>query len=87
MTRQMKRHIDESQIPQNPISKKESYGAGMACFKDIYDQLPELLTPNMTEALSPSIAFYSVLHLANDYSLRLISQEDLDDFKIRQIIL
>lgn len=72
-------------LPQHPIKQGEHYVTGMASFKEIYDHLPEVLSQNMAEALSPSIAFYSVLHLANDFNFRLIPQTDLEDFKIRQL--
>ncbi|XP_055849945.1 condensin complex subunit 2 [Episyrphus balteatus] len=73
-------------MPELTIPKDEEYAPGMASFQDIYTHLPDVLTPNMAEALSPSVAFYSILHLANDLNLRLIPQADLNDFKIRQVL-
>lgn len=73
-------------MPELAIPKDEEYAPGIASFQEIYTHLPEVLTTNMAEALSPSVAFYSILHLANDLNLRLIPQDDLNDFKIRQIL-
>lgn len=85
LTKQLKRPINNSEIPEHPIPKEEQYQDGVASFHEIYQHLPELLTPSMTEALSTSIAFYSVLHLANEHNLRLVPQQDLQDFKIRKL--
>lgn len=85
VTKQLKRPVNDKEIPKHPIPKQEEYEDGVASFHEVYEHLPELLTQNMTEALSTSIAFYSVLHLANEHSLRLIPQEDLKDFKIRKV--
>ena len=85
LTKQLKRPFNDAEMPQHPIPKEEQYQDGVASFHEIYDHLPELLTPSMTEALSTSIAFYSVLHLANEHNLRLIPQQDLKDFKIRKL--
>lgn len=86
VTKQLKRPIvEEDTLVQHPIPKDEVYQDGIASFNEVYVHLPDLLTNNMTEALSTSIAFYSVLHLANEHNLRLIPQKDLKDFKIRKV--
>ncbi|KAM7354244.1 non-SMC condensin I complex subunit H [Cochliomyia hominivorax] len=86
LTKQLKRPIAiPEELPKHPIPKQEEYQDGVASFHEVYEHLPELLTQSMTEALSTSIAFYSVLHLANEHNLRLIPQEDLKDFKIRKV--
>ncbi|XP_011190547.1 condensin complex subunit 2 isoform X1 [Zeugodacus cucurbitae] len=86
INKQIKEATPSADIPQHPIIREEHFVDGMASFKDVYEHLPEILSQNMVESLSPSIAFYSVLHLANDYNLRLIPQQDLEDFKIRQLM-
>ncbi|KAI9586697.1 condensin complex subunit 2 [Glossina fuscipes] len=86
LNKQLKRTINEEDIPHHPMLKNECYEDGLASFNEIYANLPQLLTKNMSEALSTSIAFYSVLHLANEYDLRLIPQDDLTDFKIRKVV-
>ncbi|XP_039951582.1 condensin complex subunit 2 [Bactrocera tryoni] len=86
INKQIKEPTPPEQIPQHPIIQEEHFAAGMASFKDVYEHLPDVLSQNMVEALSPSIAFYSVLHLANDFNLRLIPQQNLEDFKIRQLM-
>lgn len=85
LTKQLKQHIMDDDIPKHPIPKKEKYEDGMASFHEIYEHLPQILPKPMAESLSTSIAFYSVLHLANEYDLRLIPEEDLKDFKIRKV--
>ncbi|KAI8120993.1 Condensin complex subunit 2 [Lucilia cuprina] len=85
LTKQLKQPIVEQELPQHPIPKQEEYQDGVASFHEVYEHLPELLSQNMTAALSTSIAFYSVLHLANEHNLRLIPQQDLKDFKIRKV--
>ncbi|XP_055903543.1 condensin complex subunit 2 [Eupeodes corollae] len=85
MRNQMSKEF-QGTIPELAIPKDEEYAPGMASFQEIYTHLPEVLTTNMAEALSPSVAFYSILHLANDLNLRLIPQADLNDFKIRQVL-
>ncbi|XP_017117103.1 condensin complex subunit 2 [Drosophila elegans] len=78
--------VDEETIPVHPTKKDEHYAKGVASFHEVYRKLPNLLTTKMSDSLSPSVAFYAVLHLANDQKLRLIQQEDLEDFHIRQIV-
>lgn len=66
----------------------EQYKEGAASFSHIYHTLPNLLTKTMTENLTPSVAFYSILHLANEHRLRLYKSAKTDDaniFLIRQI--
>ncbi|XP_053686298.1 condensin complex subunit 2 [Sabethes cyaneus] len=57
-------------------------GDGKAKFSDIYRELPHILSKSMSENISKSLAFYSVLHLTNERSLQLMRQEDLEDFQI-----
>lgn len=51
-------------------------------FKKVLANVPKLLTKQMQEAVSPAIAFLSVLHLASEQKLRLVSVEDNRDFLI-----
>ncbi|XP_037710704.1 condensin complex subunit 2-like [Drosophila subpulchrella] len=78
--------VPEESIPSHPRKQNEQYAKGVASFQEVYEKLPNHLTPKMADSLSPAVAFYSVLHLANDSKLRLIPQEDLKDFKIRKIL-
>lgn len=55
---------------------------GNARFSQIYRELPNILSKTMSENISKSLAFYSVLHLSNERSLRLVRQDDLEDFQI-----
>lgn len=55
---------------------------GKARFSEIYRDLPHILSKTMSENISKSLAFYSVLHLSNERSLRLVRQDDLEDFQI-----
>lgn len=69
---------------------EEKYKEGAASFGIIYNSLPHLLTKTMAENLSPSVAFYSILHLANEHRLRLYKstkddKNDMNIFLIRQL--
>lgn len=59
-----------------------SSSEGKATFSAVYRELPHILSKSMSENISKSLAFYSVLHLTNERSLRLVRQDDLEDFKI-----
>ncbi|XP_075149522.1 non-SMC condensin I complex subunit H isoform X2 [Haematobia irritans] len=85
LQKQFRHPVREEDIPKHPIPKQEEYKEGLGSFHDIYEHLPEILPKAMAESLSTSIAFYSVLHLANEFDLRLIPEEDLKDFKIRKV--
>lgn len=71
------------------VRTDEKYKDGVASFGIIYNSLPHLLTKTMAENLSPSIAFYSILHLANEHRLRLYKSskdnKDMNIFLIRQL--
>lgn len=70
------------------IRNGEQYKEGAASFGIIYNSLPHLLTKTMAENLSPSVAFYSILHLANEHRLRLYKStkdNDMNIFLIRQL--
>lgn len=73
----------------HPITQTdETYKTGAASFGVIYNSLPHLLTKTMAENLSPSVAFYSILHLANEHRLRLYKstkENDMNVFLIRQL--
>ncbi|XP_022231386.2 LOW QUALITY PROTEIN: condensin complex subunit 2 [Drosophila obscura] len=84
--KQLLNAVDEAAIPVHPVPKDEQYSKGVASFQEIYRTLPDLLTAKMADSLSPSVALYAVLHLANDMKLRLIPQENLEDFQIRQVL-
>lgn len=67
---------------------EETYKEGAASFGILYNSLPHLLTKTMAENLSPSVAFYSILHLANEHRLRLYKttkENDMNVFLIRQL--
>lgn len=67
---------------------EETYKDGAASFGILYNSLPHLLTKTMAENLSPSVAFYSILHLANEHRLRLYKttkENDMNVFLIRQL--
>ncbi|XP_016961703.1 condensin complex subunit 2-like [Drosophila biarmipes] len=84
--KQLLNDVPEDVVPSHPRKKDEQYAKGVASFQKVYEELPNHLTPKMADSLSPAVAFYSVLHLANDSKMRLIPQEDLKDFKIRKIL-
>lgn len=55
-------------------------------FGDIYLDLPDKLNKNDAKELSFPIAFVSLLHLANEKQLTLLSNDDYSDILIRQKI-
>lgn len=67
---------------QSKNSPNEQYNNGAASFGVIYNTLPHMLTKTMSENLSPSVAFYSVLHLANEHRLRLYNTTKSDESNI-----
>ncbi|XP_002133140.1 condensin complex subunit 2-like [Drosophila pseudoobscura] len=84
--KQLLNPVDEASVPSHPVPKEESYAKGTASFQEVYRSLPDVLSDKMKDSLSPSVALYAVLHLANDMKLRLIPQENLEDFQIRQVL-
>ena len=66
----------------------ESYKPGFATFSSVYQNLSQHLTPTMAANLSPSVAFYGILHLCNENRLRLTKDETAGNessFKIQEI--
>lgn len=63
-------NVNENTEPKIKESKK---------FSDIYKTLPKLLTKSNAKALSVPISFISLLHLANEKTLKLNSLSDLSD--------
>lgn len=51
-------------------------------FTNLIINLPKVLNKAMAENMSTSLAFYSVLHLANENNLVMTQSEDLRDFDI-----
>lgn len=87
----IERQFDKTQTRQfNHLTSRmeETYKDGAASFGIIFNSLPHLLTKTMAENLSPSVAFYSILHLANEHRLRLfksMNEHDMNVFLIRQL--
>ncbi|XP_076626934.1 uncharacterized protein LOC143344612 [Colletes latitarsis] len=53
-------------------------------FSEIYKKLPNILTKDNSKELSYPIAFVSLLHLANEKSLKITSSPDVFDLTIEQ---
>ncbi|KAI9580929.1 condensin complex subunit 2-like [Glossina fuscipes] len=85
LNKEFKKSMHEAGEPRQPILNDERYEDGMASFNEIYAQLPQLLPRDISKNVSTSIAFSSMLQLANEHDLRLVPQEDLTDFKIRKL--
>lgn len=86
--RQCERQAAKTFARPSMAPTNEAYKDGAASFSLIYNNLPNMLTKTMSENLSPSVAFYSILHLANEHRLRLYKPSKTDDpniFLIRQI--
>ncbi|XP_055682088.1 condensin complex subunit 2-like [Lutzomyia longipalpis] len=56
---------------------------GTISFMKLYRALPAQLSPMMRKNLSMALAFYAILHLANEHGLELIQRTDLKDFGIK----
>ncbi|XP_065086359.1 condensin complex subunit 2 [Ochlerotatus camptorhynchus] len=75
--------IGENQMePPSSSSSSKPTGNGKTSFSEIFKELPHVLSKSMSENISKSLAFYSVLHLTNERSLRLVRHDDLEDFEI-----
>ncbi|XP_026843405.1 condensin complex subunit 2 [Drosophila persimilis] len=72
--KQLLNPVDETSVPSHSLPKEESYAKGTASFQEVYRYLPDVFSDKMKDSLSPSVALYAVLHLANDMKLRLIPQ-------------
>lgn len=51
-------------------------------FKKVCAATPNLLSKSMQEVISPAVTFLSILHLASEQSLRLLTDTDVSDFLI-----
>uniref|UniRef100_A0A182P1B6 Condensin complex subunit 2 n=1 Tax=Anopheles epiroticus TaxID=199890 RepID=A0A182P1B6_9DIPT len=70
--------------PDVPVPPATQPDEPKITFTALYRKVPQLLSKTMSENISKSLAFYAVLHLANEKSLLLGRQEDLKDFSIRK---
>lgn len=79
--------LPSSQMMNPTTNRMEDlqYVEGAATFCDTLRQLPKVLSTDQKDALSTATAFYSILHLANEHQLDLITI-DKDDFFIRKIV-
>ncbi|XP_003705028.2 condensin complex subunit 2 [Megachile rotundata] len=64
---------------QNTTEREENEMNNSKCFSNIYKTLPNMLTKTNMEALSFPISFVSLLHLANEKTLRIQSLPDMSD--------
>lgn len=75
-------HYKKDLVISLPFRNKEVYDNGTASFSAIYKQLPQMLDTKNAEVTSYAIAFYALLHLANEQNLHLFQQNNLKDFQI-----
>ncbi|XP_071793554.1 condensin complex subunit 2-like [Asterias amurensis] len=73
---------DKENFPSHNDLTKRTSVAGLQSFKDLYEQIPAKLSRTMSKNLSIPIAFVCLLHLANEKSLKIIS--DNEDLVITQ---
>lgn len=76
---------DSASVASNRGGRDDEYEKGAAQFSKIYKQLPQILDAKNAEVTSFAIAFYAVLHLANEQNLHLFQQPNLQDFHIRKL--
>ncbi|XP_076245369.1 condensin complex subunit 2 [Calliopsis andreniformis] len=69
-------NIDIQNLVQQEIENKMNESK---CFSEVYKVLPNMLTKTNIEALSFPISFVSLLHLANEKTLKIESLPDMSD--------
>ncbi|XP_049539308.1 condensin complex subunit 2 [Anopheles darlingi] len=79
-TQQSQLAEDDPQLPLPPAT--QSADDRQIKFSKLYQKVPQLLSKSQSENISKALAFYAVLHLANEKSLRLEGQADFKDFVI-----
>ncbi|XP_050095283.1 condensin complex subunit 2 [Anopheles aquasalis] len=79
-TQQSQPSADDPQLTLPPAT--QSAEDHKISFTKLYEKVPQLLSKSMSENISKALAFYAVLHLANEKSLRLEGQADMKDFVI-----
>lgn len=57
------------------------------CFSDVYDKLPELIGMQNRNRVSLQTCFVTILHLANEKTLRFERTEEEGDFFISRDLL
>ena len=67
---------------ENRENQEEDKIKGNKSFSEIYKTLPNILTKTNIEALSFPISFVSLLHLANEKTLKIQSLPDMSDLLI-----
>lgn len=89
--RQLKRSIWKSLVHRNIDEEEMQVSEGNndkmkqpRDFGSIYKKLPNILGRDNAEALSPALAFVSLLHLANEKTLRITSALDMSNLAITQ---
>lgn len=84
--RQLKKSIWKSLTvnnnKENKKNQEEDKIKGNKSFSEIYKALPNILTKTNIEALSFPISFVSLLHLANEKTLKIQSLPDMSDLLI-----
>lgn len=84
--RQLKKSIWKSLTvtnnKENRKNQEEDKIEGNKSFSEIYKTLPNILTKTNIEALSFPISFVSLLHLANEKTLKIQSLPDMSDLLI-----
>ncbi|XP_017782741.1 PREDICTED: condensin complex subunit 2 isoform X2 [Nicrophorus vespilloides] len=69
------------QIITEDMAAKEAHNIN---FSEIYKKLPTMIPKKMEEELSCPLAFFALLHLANEQNLKLLGSSDMTDIMIEQ---
>ncbi|XP_017799298.1 PREDICTED: condensin complex subunit 2-like [Habropoda laboriosa] len=73
-------NVEENTNAQNTENQQEEYKMKESkSFSEVYKTLPDMLTKNNKEALSFPISFVSLLHLANEKTLKIQGVPDMSD--------
>ncbi|XP_011301112.1 condensin complex subunit 2 [Fopius arisanus] len=75
---------DKENVEQEEGNGNTKQGGEPKTFAEIYEHLPDKLSKNDAKELSFPIAFVSLLHLANEKNLKLLSTDNLSDIIVHQ---
>ncbi|CAH1783707.1 unnamed protein product [Owenia fusiformis] len=84
LTKSPDKQEDEKNEAEEETIEKPNDVSGSHSFQTLLDTLPDTVSKNMSKNLSIPIVFVCLLHLANEKTLKLVSDENMDDLNISQ---
>lgn len=73
------------ELPAKNVKTNAPLDCGVAKFNTMFKELPRHLSATQTENTSRSVAFYAILHIANERGLTLENTEDHKDIIIHRL--